>query len=198
MSNPVRLADLFRFYKHGLPHQMAAISELQEAMLKADPTLLDRDQPWFRTWSASGKQTASGFAPSAPFTTLVTPHITYGEITLGEERRRFKTQGQADVALELCQFLEKARTHFGGRAVIITSGHRPEAVNRAVNGASNSEHLFKPGCGALDWYIQGVSVQALQDYCVKHWPYSTGLGAARGFVHTGVRAPGRPRVVWDY
>lgn len=56
MTNPVRLADLFRFYKHGLPHQMAAITELQEAMLKADATLLNRDQPWFKTWSQAGKQ----------------------------------------------------------------------------------------------------------------------------------------------
>lgn len=56
MSNPVRLADLFRFYRNGLPHQMAAITELQEAMLKADPALLNRNQPWFKTWSQAGKQ----------------------------------------------------------------------------------------------------------------------------------------------
>lgn len=51
----LRLYDLFRFYK-GLPHQSAAISELEEALLKADPSLLNRDQPWFKTWSQSGKQ----------------------------------------------------------------------------------------------------------------------------------------------
>jgi GH24 family phage-related lysozyme (muramidase) len=51
----LRLYDLFRFYK-ALPHQSAAIAELEEALLKADPTLLDRDQPWFKTWSQSGKQ----------------------------------------------------------------------------------------------------------------------------------------------
>ena len=55
-STPVRLADLFRFYK-GLPHQLAAITELEQALLKADPTLLNRDRGWFKTWSAAGKQT---------------------------------------------------------------------------------------------------------------------------------------------
>ena len=55
-ANPVRLADLFRFYK-GLPHQLAAITELEQALLKADPTLLNRDRGWFKTWSAAGKQT---------------------------------------------------------------------------------------------------------------------------------------------
>jgi lysozyme len=357
MSNPVRLADLFRFYKHGLPHQMAAITELQEAMLKADPRLLDRDQPWFKTWSQAGKQPgaiyltpaekiikefegckltaykcpagvwtigwgatsvngaavregdkisqaladellraeihrtaqrlhqlipssvnwgakeqaalisfaynvglgavedstlrkrinageaaplvvreelprwrygageavlpglerrraaevalftgtppaipqqqAPRFTPSSPFSTKITPHVTYGELCLNEERRRFTSQAQCDIAVELCTFLEKARAQFGNKPLIITSGHRPQKVNQAVGGASNSEHLFKPGCGAVDWYIQGVAVQTVQNWCVKNWPYSTGLGAPKGFIHTGIRA-GRPRLVWDY
>lgn len=354
MTNPVRLADLFRFYKHGLPHQMAAITELQEAMLKADPSLLNRDQPWFKTWSQAGKQperpawfepakkivaefegcrlkpylcaanvptqgfgrtgpgitmdspaiskevaeawlvedlqkfadgihrliptsrqygaaqqaaliswaftvglgaveestlrkrinagesaqivvpqelpkwdkadgkvlpglqrrraaevalftgtswvpqqNAPAFTPSAPFSTLVTPHITYGELCLGEERRRFLNAGQCSIATELCEFLEKARAHFGGKPVIITSGHRPEAINRSVGGASGSEHLYRPGSGAVDFYIQGVPITALQDYCDREWPYSLGYGAPKGFVHLGIRA-GRPRVRWDY
>lgn len=143
------------------------------------------------------QQSSPRFAPSAPFTTRVTPHITYGELCLGEERRRFVNQAQCDIATELCTFLEKARAQFGNKPIIITSGHRPEAVNQAVGGASNSEHLYKPGCGAIDWYIDGVPVKTVQDWCVKNWPYSTGLGAPRGFIHTGIRAA-RPRVVWDY
>ena len=30
--------------------------ELQEAIDKADPTILTRDSEWFRTWSQSGKR----------------------------------------------------------------------------------------------------------------------------------------------
>ena len=56
-ANPIRLADLFRFYK-GLPHQLAAITELEQAILKANPTLLNRDQGWFKTWSVAGKQSS--------------------------------------------------------------------------------------------------------------------------------------------
>jgi len=137
------------------------------------------------------------FTPNAPFSFCVTPHITYGELCLNEERRRFVNEAQCQIATELCTFIEKARTNFGQKPVIITSAHRPPAVNQAVGGASNSEHLFKPGCGAIDWYIQGVPVKTVQNWCVKNWPYSTGLGAAKGFIHTGVRAS-RPRVVWDY
>jgi GH24 family phage-related lysozyme (muramidase) len=141
--------------------------------------------------------TTSSFTPSSPFSTRVTPHITYGELCLGEDRRRFRNQGQCDIAAEICAFIEKARAQFGNKPVIITSGHRPQTVNQSVGGASNSEHLYKPGCGAIDWYIQGVPVKTVQDWCVKNWPYSTGLGAPKGFIHTGIRA-GRPRVVWDY
>jgi GH24 family phage-related lysozyme (muramidase) len=143
------------------------------------------------------QQLAPRFTPSSPFTTRVTPNLTYGELCLGEERRRFVNQAQCDIATELCTFIEKARAQFGNKPVIITSGHRPPAVNQAVGGASNSEHLYKPGCGAIDWYISGVPVKTVQDWCVKNWPYSTGLGAPKGFIHTGIRA-GKPRVVWDY
>jgi GH24 family phage-related lysozyme (muramidase) len=55
-KTPVKLSDLFRYYKHGTPHQMAAIVELEAALLKVAPDALNRDQPWFKTWSQAGKQ----------------------------------------------------------------------------------------------------------------------------------------------
>jgi hypothetical protein len=53
-SNSIRLLDLCRFYR-ALPHQMAAIQELEAAITKANPHILGRDQSWFKTWSQSGK-----------------------------------------------------------------------------------------------------------------------------------------------
>jgi GH24 family phage-related lysozyme (muramidase) len=351
----VKLSDLFRYYKHGTPHQMAAIVELETELLKVAPQLFNKDQPWYKTWQAGGKlhnygpaiklikefegchlsaypdplsggdpwtigygttrysdgrkvqrgdkitvidassllelevdriaaklratvpfwnamsgnqqcalisfaynlgaafYGASGFetlskrlrdkdwaavsealllyrnpgtnveagllrrrqaegrlwagnqqqgaaklTPSSPFSARITPHITLGEFALGQEARRFDHQYQLDTAAELAAFLERARGAFGGRAVIITSGYRPPAVNRSVGGASSSEHLYNaPGVGAVDWYIDGVDIYKLQDWCVKHWPYSTGLGAPKGFIHTGIRQ-GKPRLTWPY
>jgi GH24 family phage-related lysozyme (muramidase) len=143
------------------------------------------------------QQSAPRFAPSSPFTTLITPHITYGEVCVNEERRRFTNQAQCDICMELCVFIEKARAQFGNKPIIITSGNRPEKVNQAVGGSSNSEHLYKPGCGAIDFFISGVPVRAVQDWCDAKWPFSLGYGATKGFIHLGVRA-GRPRVRWDY
>jgi hypothetical protein len=56
-QNTIRLIDLFRFYK-GLPHQMAALTELESAINKANPHILGRDQGWFKTWAVAGKQTS--------------------------------------------------------------------------------------------------------------------------------------------
>ena len=341
MSNTIRLADLFRYYK-ALPHQMAALAELEQAINTSAPGLLGREQHWFKTWSAAGKQTdypntwegvtkaakdagakypelvgaqwalesgygkyvsgrnnffglkgsgtdtqtqefvnnhwvtitagfidfpelfscvdylvsrwyrdyekykgcnnaptrndaakwlvkegyatdpnysgklieimdqhasvaktrdevsaKPGFNPASPFTYKITPHITYGELCLNEDRRRFKNQAQCQIALELCKFMEKVRSHFGGKPIVITSGHRPEPINSQVGGASNSEHLYKPGCGAVDFYISGADTRAVQDYCDREWPYSVGYGAYKGFVHLGIR-DGRARIRWDY
>jgi uncharacterized protein YcbK (DUF882 family) len=134
--------------------------------------------------------------PKSPFSQKITPNFTYGELTLNQEARRFTNQGQCDIATELCQFLEKARAKFG--PIKITSGNRPPAVNASVGGASNSEHLFKPGCGAVDIYPINASCLELEKWCDKEWPYSVGYGASyRGFVHLGIRV-GRPKIRWDY
>ena len=58
----------------------------------------------------------------------------------------------------LAQFLEKLRTQFGDKAVIITSGHRPKAVNDTIKGASKtSEHLYNgTNIGAVDVKVKGA------------------------------------------
>lgn len=141
---------------------------------------------------------AQRFNPWSPFTYKITPHITYGELTLNQEARRFTKQHQCDTALELCRFLERVRNEFGVKPIIITSGSRPEPINTQVGGAKNSEHTYnEPSKGAVDFYIEGASIYAVQEWCDYNWPYSVGYGAPKGFVHLGVR-PGKPKVRWDY
>lgn len=206
-TSPITLEQLFRFNR-GLPHQLAAISEL-EADLKANgyAVAMRRDRPWFQTWSQAGKQpeakpvqlsAAVRLTPSSPFSLRITPHITYGEFAKEQEARRFDAQHQCDTAVQLAKFIEKARTQFGGKPAIITSGYRPPAVNRSVGGASGSEHLYDaPGVGAVDFYIDGVDVYQLQAWADRNWPYSLGYGAPKGFIHVGMRQ-GKPRVRWNY
>lgn len=141
---------------------------------------------------------AQHFNPWSPYTYKVTPNITYGELTLNQEARRFTKQHQCDTAIELCRFLEKARAHFGNKPLIITSGSRPEPINSQVGGAKNSEHTYNAASkGAVDFYIQGINIYDVEEWCDKNWPYSLGYGAAKGFVHVGIRE-GKPRVRWNY
>jgi GH24 family phage-related lysozyme (muramidase) len=350
-KTPIKLSDLFRYYKQ-LPHQMAAIIELEAALLKVAPDAFNKEQPWFKTWSQDGKQQdigaalkliqdfegchldaylcpaqrwtigwgntryqdgravkqgdsinrieadmmlrqevdriaaklakdvpgwremtdnqrsalvsfaynlgagfygAQGFEtiskrlkekdwqrvpealmlyrnpgsnfeaglkrrreaegklwsqalpqqpakakPSDPFSTKLSAHFTLGEFALGQPARRFTAQHQVDTAIELAAFLERVRIAFGGKRITITSGYRPAAINRAVGGASGSEHLYDaPGVGAVDFFVDGADINAVQAWCDKEFPYSVGYGAPKGFVHLGIRK-GRPRVRWDY
>lgn len=142
--------------------------------------------------------TAPSFTPQSPFSYQITPHIRAGEFALDQEARRFDHQYQCDCAVVLAQFLERVRTQFGGRPIKITSGYRPPAINKAVNGASSSEHLYNsPDVGAVDFYVEGADIFKVQDWCDANWPYSLGYGAPKGFVHLGLRI-GKPRVRWMY
>jgi len=145
------------------------------------------------------QQQTAKLSIDAPFTARLTPHITLGEFALGEEARRFDREDQLQVAAELAAFLERVRVAFGGKPIIITSGYRNEAINRSIGGASNSEHLYKPGCGAVDFYIDGADIYAVQDWCDKNWPYSVGYGAPKGFIHLGKRGgKAATKVRWNY
>jgi GH24 family phage-related lysozyme (muramidase) len=151
-----------------------------------------------KLWSQGVPQQAAKAKPGDPFSTKLSPHFTLGEFALGQPARRFVTQHQVDTAIELAAFLERVRIAFGGKRITITSGYRPAAINRAVGGASGSEHLYgAPGVGAVDFFVDGASIDAVQAWCDKEFPYSVGYGAPKGFVHLGIRK-GRPRVRWDY
>ncbi len=186
------LESFFRYYD-GKPHQQKAVEMLEAAI---PPELLDDDAEWVVQYRDAPDAPAR-LTPNSPFSHLVTPNFSYAEWTNGgEEARRFVNQGQCDIAIEISEFLEQARAKFG--PLKITSGHRPPAINAAVGGASNSEHLFQPGCGAVDCYPINGFGQEFESWCDREWPYSIGYGMAyRGFVHIGIRA-GRPRVRWDY
>jgi hypothetical protein len=56
---PITLEQLFRFNR-GLPHQLAAISQLEQELLSGKPytEIMRRDTDWFHTWSQDGKQPA--------------------------------------------------------------------------------------------------------------------------------------------
>lgn len=192
-----RWLDFWGNYK-GLEHQRRAVALLGKHISEADPGLLTESAEWVEVWRQAPvpPRQAGKLTPKAPFSFQITPNVTYGEVALQSEARRFVAQHQCDTAALLCKFVQKARDHFK-RPAIITSGYRPPKINAEVGGASRSEHLYDaPDTGAIDFYLDGMSVVELQRWADKEWPYSLGYGAPQ-FVHIGIR-PGRPRVRWDY
>jgi len=92
---------------------------------------------------------------------------------------------------ELVALLQAVRDRFG-RPVVITSGYRTQAHNRAVGGAANSQHLYGR---AADVRVEGVSPEQVAAYAETLLPGRGGIGRypanktrAAGWVHLDVRA----------
>ena len=188
----------YHIYKgcNNAPDREAAARWLVNDGYATDPTYADKLIKLMNQ-HVQGKPANDKFTPDKPFNFKVTPNITYGELALFDEKRRFQVQAQCDTAIELCKYLEKVRSHFGNKPIVITSGYRPPAVNKQVGGATNSEHLYNmTGVGAVDFFVKDADMLEVQDYVDKTWPFSCGY-AAPEFIHIGMRL-GRPKVRWDY
>ena len=113
----IRLVDAARHFK-GLSHQLAAWNALQQSLTSK------QIEDFAELYRAAPETKPSNFQPQSPFSLKITPNVTYGELALQSEARRFTSQYQCDTAMVLCQFVQRARDHFG-RPAIITSGYRP-------------------------------------------------------------------------
>ena len=87
------------------------------------------------------------------------------------------------IAPALVDILQKIRDHFG-KAVNINSGFRTPAKNKAVGGATYSQHLYGT---AADISVSGVSPTVVAAYAESLLPGTGGIGIYGTFVHVDVR-----------
>ena len=92
----------------------------------------------------------------------LSPHFTLGELTKTNAKTadgNIPSRVHIENLKRLCGWLEMLRSEWnkrygeGNDPIIINSGYRSEAVNKAVGGAANSNHLT--GC-AVDIHVAGI------------------------------------------
>lgn len=125
------------------------------------------------------------------FDCKISKYFTVGEATNRDKRRipdRLEIQQNI---LTLASKLDDIRDAWGS-AIAVTSWYRPPAVNRAVGGASRSQHLTGR---AVDICPVEGSIYDFQKWLDARWRMALGYGAKKGFVHIDMRAG---KIRWNY
>lgn len=78
--------------------------------------------------------------------------------------------------------LEQLRYNLGNKAIVVTSGYRTPTHNKAVGGATNSQHLYGK---AADIVVRGVSASKVYATADKIF---NGVGKYPNFTHVDTRA----------
>ncbi|WOD38933.1 YcbK family protein [Nodosilinea sp. E11] len=103
------------------------------------------------------------------------PIIPGGNFTWGEATRDAtripETQAIVNNIIGLARALQTARNRLN-RPFVITSWYRPPAINAAVGGASQSQHLFGR---AADIQVQGLSGRQVANALMLSWPGGMGI-----------------------
>ncbi|WP_456267669.1 D-Ala-D-Ala carboxypeptidase family metallohydrolase [Kushneria sp. AK178] len=84
--------------------------------------------------------------------------------------------------------LEAVREHFRS-PVIVTSGCRCESHNRAIGGATHSQHVL---ARAADIQVKGVGPDEVQDWIEANYPHAS-VGRYATFTHIDTRSDGPAR-----
>ncbi len=122
------------------------------------------------------------------FNQKISNYFTVGEVLNRDLRRIPDNSDVLGNIYALADELDKMREEWGS-AVGVTSWYRPPAINRAVGGVSNSQHLYG---AAVDVYTFDGQDAEFEKFLNAHWGGALGYGieSGRGFTHLDLREGG--------
>lgn len=85
---------------------------------------------------------------------------------------------------DLVNILQQIRTHFG-KSVTITSAYRTPTRNKAIGGATYSQHLYGR---AADIKVKGIAPKKVSAYAETLLKNRGGIGTYSTFTHIDTRA----------
>lgn len=116
-------------------------------------------------------------------------NFTWGEATKSGSRIPLNETITGNIQ-RVAKVMQEIRERFGDKPITVTSWYRPPAINRAVNGASNSQHIQGH---AVDFIVQGVA--PLDVYAELDDWWVGGLGKNVAFTHIDMRGS---KARWNY
>lgn len=128
------------------------------------------------------------FFPKVGWVSANQPVQVGGNFSWGEFTKNLSRVPQSiavvDAISSLAYYLEGVRAQFGHPSITINSGYRPSSVNRAVGGASNSQHLYG---AAADIVVSGIRPSEVYKRLNQTHGSKGGLGNGSSFTHIDLR-----------
>ena len=125
----------------------------------------------------------------------LTQHFTLEEMTFSQAATRLgiantPSREIVDNLRLVCEALEELRRLTGGRPIQVSSGYRSPALNKAVKGASNSQHMSGL---AVDFTIPqfGSTLQVARAAAASGIAYDQVIHEYGRWVHLAMAGPGQ-------
>lgn len=128
----------------------------------------------------------------------ISKNFSLQELTVSQTASRRGLSNQPNAAAQanlkrLCDEVLQPLRDYLKRSIIITSGYRSDAVNRAVGGSTTSAHSFGL---AADLYVPGMTImQVIHTIHGLGLPYDQIIDEFGSWVHVGLSANNRKQAL---